>query len=68
MEHENDNFYRGEFFKQWNDRLTILEAKIEDIHADVNDVKNRIAYIYGVAAGAGVLSSIIINWIKNKFF
>lgn len=56
-----DNFYRGEFFKQ-------LQVDIQELRKDVKDIKQKVWYMYGFAGGVALLGSFVIDWIKSKIW
>jgi len=50
-----NGFYKNEYFKQLDQRLDVLEKKIDKIHDKVN-------FIYAWSAGVGTAAAFIINY------
>jgi len=61
MDPENGKFYRDQFFKQLDDRLSTIEDKLDKLNT-------HMVYVYGFAAGVGLVASFIITWLKSKFY
>lgn len=56
-----EDFYQKQYFDA-------LSKQISDLQTDVSDIKSRVFYMYGFAAGVGFFASLAFEWIKSKFF
>lgn len=63
---KDDDFYKKEFFNLLDERFNKTDAKIDALTKDVNDLKDKLRFIYGWAAGIGVAASVIWSLLKDK--
>lgn len=54
----DNGFYKDQYFKQLNERIDTLEKKIDDL-------SNKVNWIYAFASGVGAVSAFIINLISK---
>lgn len=64
---EDEIFYKDKFFKDIERRLGAIETGIKCANNDITEIKTKINYMYGFAAGIAFVFSIIISWIKDFF-
>jgi hypothetical protein len=61
-----NGFYQEKYFDELSKTLERIENTQRDQAKDLADIKANMKYIYGFAAGIGVLGSLVISWIKDK--
>jgi len=75
---DKPNFYRDEVFRQLTRQIEDLhqafekhleseDSRMEKIQQDLTYIRNKVLYMYGFAAGVGIVSSFIVSWFKSKF-
>ena len=55
----DDQFYKKEFFDG-------LARDMAELKADMKELNRKMSYIYGFSAAIGVVSSFLVQWIRNK--
>ncbi len=61
----DDNFYQKQSFDQLSEQNAALQKELSAIRSDVSDIKAKIIYMYGFAAGVGIFASLIIDWFRT---
>ena len=56
---EQNNFYKKQYFDLINERLDVLEKKIDDLIIKVN-------WIYAWSAGVGTVAALIMDYLFKK--
>ncbi len=59
-EETKQDFYRERFFIDLSERLDRMEQNIEAI-------KTKVIYMYGFAAAVGIMTTILVEWVKSFF-
>lgn len=59
---END-FYKDKYFCELTERMDRIETKLGLLENKLDSINNKVTYIYGWAAGAGVLAAIVANYL-----
>lgn len=54
----DEQFFKGEYFKQLNERLEKMEQKLDSINS-------KMLYIYGFAGAVAFLFSFAWTWIRD---
>ncbi len=62
---DNDKFYQRQYFDQLTKQVADLSDDLNAMRKDVSDIKSKVIYMYGFAAGVGIVASIIIDWIRT---
>lgn len=65
---DKDSFYQDKYFGQLTAQIKDLKEAIEGVQKDVSDLKSKIVYMYGFAAGIGLVSSFFIDWVRTNIF
>ena len=63
---EDNGFFKKEYFDQLTNRLKSIEEKLDTQGKTIDELKGKITWIWGFGAGAGLLISIVYNYIKGK--
>lgn len=66
MNEQEDQFYRDQMFRGIFSRLDAQDTKLDKIADQMSDIQGNIKWVYGWAAGVGVIGSSIIEYIKSK--
>lgn len=64
----DEEFYQRQYFDQLTLQIGVLQQDLKQVREDVSDIKSKVVYMYGFAAGIGIFASIIIDWFRTKFF
>ena len=60
------NPYESRFFDALNKRFDTLEANQEQMKENIQDIKDKVVYMYGFAAAVGLFGSFIVDFIRVK--
>ncbi len=65
---KNAEFYRGQTWDLLFERLKGIEQVQQEQSKKIDSIFAKINWMYGWAAGAGVLFTIIVEFVKTKIF
>lgn len=57
-DNKQGDFYREQFFEELSKKLTRMEQ-------DISDIKSKVIYMYGFAAGIGLIAALVVEWVKS---
>ena len=60
--------FQERYFDEIKEDLKVLQKQVACLQNDMNEIKGRFRYLYGFAAGVGLIASLAIQWVKVKFF
>ena len=60
--------FQERYFDEIKEDLRGLQKQVACLQNDMNEIKGRFRYLYGFAAGLGLIASFVIQWAKARFF
>lgn len=67
-EQNGNGFYKEQAWGMVLNEISDLKKMSQSQAKDLADIKAKINYIYGFAAAIGVFTTVIIEWVRSKFF
>lgn len=64
----NEEFYQKQYFDQLTEQISELQGEVKAVREDVSDIKSKVVYMYGFAAGIGIFASVVIDWFRTQLF
>lgn len=59
--------YQDRYLDGLQKQLEDLKDAILTLQEDVTDIKSKVVYMYGFAAGVGIIASFAIDWLRTTF-
>jgi len=62
----DDQFYQSKFFDAMNSRFDKLEESQEVMQKNLDEIKNKVVYMYGAVAAITFCGSMLFEWFKSN--